>query len=154
MNGAWEARFMPYWQLFYHMVWATKDREPLLTAETEPVVYDFLRAKAIGLGATVFALNGTEDHVHMVASIPPVISVSRFVGQVKAVASARFNKYGVTGERFSWQNEYGVFSLDRKRLRDHIEYVERQKEHHTARRVVPVLERTRGGGTELEPGWA
>ena len=59
----------------------------------------------------------------------------------------------MTSERFSWQNEYGVFSLDRKRSQDHVEYVERQKEHHTARSVIPALERTRGAGPELQPGW-
>jgi len=135
---------MPYWQLFYHLVWATKNREPLLTQQAEPVIYDFLRAKAIGLGATVFALNGVEDHVHMVASIPPAISLSRFVGQVKAAASARLNKSQMSAERFSWQNEYAVFSLDRTRLKDHIAYVERQKKHHAQGTMIPELERLRG----------
>ena len=101
---------MPYWQLFYHVVWATKNREPLLTARLEPVVHGFLRAKAVGLGAMVFALNGVEDHVHMVASIPPGIPVARFVGQVKAVASAKLNKSGLSVGRFSWQKvKVGAF---------------------------------------------
>ena len=39
---------MPYWQLFYHLVWATKAREPLLTPEVEAFVYNALRAKAAG----------------------------------------------------------------------------------------------------------
>ena len=75
---------MAYWQLFYHIIWSTKYREPLLTPKVESVIHDFLRSKAIGLGATVFALDGMVDHVHMVASIPPKIAVAKFVGQVKA----------------------------------------------------------------------
>jgi len=55
---------VPYWQLFYHIVWTTKNRGPLLTPTIEPLVHEFLRSKAIGLGATVFTLNGTADHVH------------------------------------------------------------------------------------------
>ena len=143
---------MPYWQLFYHMVWATKNREPLLTAEIEPVVHGLLRAKAVGLGAMVFALSGTEDHVHRVASIRPGISVARFVGQVKAVASARLNKSGLSVERFAWQNEYGVFSLDRKRLQAHVQYVDRQKQHHAEGTVVAELEGVRGEGPNLQVG--
>jgi hypothetical protein len=74
-----------------------KKRMPLLTPEIEPVVYNYVRTKAIGLDATVFALNGTEDHVYMAASIPAKIAVATFVGQVKGVASARFNQeYGAT----------------------------------------------------------
>ena len=141
---------MPYWQLFYHIVWATKNREPLLTEEIEPVVYGFLRAKAVGLGGMVFALNGIEDHVHMIASIPPGISVARFVGQVKAVASAKLNKSGLSVERFSWQNEYGVFSLDRKRLQAHVAYVDRQKERHAEGTVIRDLERMRGDGPKSQ----
>jgi REP element-mobilizing transposase RayT len=82
---------MPYYQLFYHLVWSTKNREPLLTPQVEPIIHNYLRTKAIGLGATVFALNGIENHIHIVASIPPRIAVAKFVGQIKAVASTRFN---------------------------------------------------------------
>jgi putative transposase len=133
---------MPYWQLFYHMVWTTKNRLPLLTAEVEPVIYGFLRSKAIGLGATLFALNGVADHVHMVAAIPPRIAVAKFIGQVKAVASTKFNKSGLSGDSFFWQEEYGVFSFDGKRLPNFIAYVERQKEHHAQKTTLPVLERS------------
>jgi hypothetical protein len=67
---------MPYWQLFYHIVWTTKNREPLLSPELEPIVYGFLRGKATGLGAAIFALNGTVDHVHLITAIPPSLAVS------------------------------------------------------------------------------
>lgn len=102
---------MPYCQLFYHLVWSTKNRQPILTPDAEPIVHNFLRAKAIGLGATVFALNGIEDHVHLVVSIPPKIAVSKFVGQVKAVAATKFNKSTLGNHPLFWQNEYAAFSL-------------------------------------------
>ena len=82
----------------------------------EPVIHGFLRSKAIGLGATVFALNGVEDHVHLVAAIPPQIAVAKFIGQVKAIASTRFNTAGLSDRHFFWQAEYGAFSFDGKRL--------------------------------------
>ena len=72
---------MPYWQLFYHLVWTTKDREPLLSRDVEPVIYGFLRSKAVGLGATLFALDGAADHVHVVAAIPPGMAVAKFSGR-------------------------------------------------------------------------
>ena len=133
---------MPYCQLFYHLVWSTKNRLPLLTAQVESVVHDFLRAKAIGLGATVFALNGTADHVHVVVSIPPKIAVAKFVGQVKAVASTKYNKSTPDGLPFFWQDEYGVFSFDAKRLPNYVAYISNQKEHHAQNTLIPVLERT------------
>jgi REP element-mobilizing transposase RayT len=108
----------------------------------EEAIHGFLRAKAIGLGATVFALNGTEDHVHMVVSIPPSLAVAKFVGQVKAVASTKFNKTHSDYSPFFWQEEYGAFSFDAKRLPNYTAYVNRQKEHHAQGTTIPILERT------------
>ncbi len=140
---------MPYSQLFYHIVWTTKNREPLLTPKVEPVIYGFLRSKAIGLGATLFALNGTADHVHMVASIPPKIAVATFIGQVKGVASTKFNKSGLSETPFFWQEEYGVFSFDGKRLPNYIAYVENQKKHHAENNILRILERSDDGIVQM-----
>ena len=137
---------MPHTQLFYHLVWTTKNREALLTPDVEPEVYGYLRSKAVGLEAVVFALNGSVDHVHLVAAIPAKIAVARFVGQIKAIASTRFNQAHPDGPTFFWQSEYGAFTFDGKRLPNYIAYVERQKEHHADRTIIPLLERTTGGG--------
>ena len=77
----------------------------------------------------------------MVVAIPPAISVARFVGQIKGVASTKFNKSGIGEMRFEWQAEYGAFSFDAKRLPNYIAYVERQKYHHAEGTVIPILER-------------
>ena len=140
---------MPYWQVFYHIIWSTKNRASLLTPEVEPVIFGYIRSKAIGLGATLFALNGVADHVHMVASIPPKIAVAQFIGQVKGVSSARFNKSGLSSMPFFWQEEYGVLSFDGKRLPNYIAYVERQKEHHSSGSTIPILERIHDGAVKL-----
>ena len=139
---------MPYWQLFYHLVWSTKNREPLLTSEVEPIVYGLIRSKVIGLGGTLFALNGIEEHIHVVSAIPPAIAVAKFVGQVKGATATRFNKGGF-GAVLYWQEEYGAFSFDGKRLPNFVSYVERQKEHHAQSKTIPVLERTADGGVRL-----
>jgi REP element-mobilizing transposase RayT len=132
---------MSYCQLYYHLVWTTKNRQPLLLPAVAEVVYGFIRSKTIGLGGTFFALNGIEDHVHLVVTIPPTLAVSTFVGQVKGVSSARFNKEQ-PGRKLYWQAEYGAFSFDKKRLPHVIRYVERQQVHHATKNVIPILERS------------
>jgi putative transposase len=123
------------------------DEKPgaVLMPSVEPVILGFLRSKAIGLGGVLFALESMVDHVHMVVAIPPSIAVAKFVGQVKAVASTKYNKSGM-GNAFFWQEEYGAFSFDGKRLPNFIDYVERQKEHHACGTTIPILERTSGEG--------
>ena len=132
---------MPYCQLFYHLVWSTKNREPLITEELEPMVYALIRSKATDLGAMVYALGGVADHVHLVATIPPSIAVARLVGQVKAVASTRINKARLQEMPFFWQAEYGALTFDARRLPNYVAYVRNQKQHHAENTVFAVLER-------------
>jgi REP element-mobilizing transposase RayT len=132
---------MTYCQLYYHLVWAIRRQEPLLTAAAEPVILEYIRWKAVGLGGAVFALSGAADHVHLVVSIPPPVSVASFVRQVQAAASTKFNKRSPE-EPLHWAEEFGALTFDGKRLPYVITYVERQKEHHAARTLIPVLERT------------
>lgn len=140
---------MPYCQLFYHLVWSTKNREPRITAEVEPVIYNLLRTKAIGLEGTVFAINGMAEHVHMAVAILPKIAVATFAGQIKGVASAKFNQNYPSANPFYWQEEYGAFSFDSKRLPNVITYIENQKQHQAQDSTIPILERTEGEGVRL-----
>jgi len=121
---------MPYWKLFYHLVWATRYRERVIQPAIESVLHDLLRSKAAGLGGTVFALNGMEDHIHLVVSVPPKLAL------------ADFNKSGLLDRPLYWQEEYGILSFDQKRLPRYVAYVENQKAHHARADLIPVLERT------------
>jgi putative transposase len=87
---------MPYTRLYYHLVWATKDRQRVLTPEIEDEVYHLLRAKVKSMEAMVFAIGGVEDHVHIVASIPAKVAVAHFIGQVKGTTSRQV-KENITG---------------------------------------------------------
>jgi putative transposase len=133
---------MPYWQLFYHAVWATQFRERVLGPEVEPFVHCLIREKALEMGAVVHSLNGMEDHVNLVDSLPPKIAPAVFVGQVKGASSTRLNQSRRLDRHFFWQDEYSIFSLDAKRLPHHVAYVENQKLHHARSTVIPALERT------------
>jgi putative transposase len=92
-------------------------------------------------GSKCYAINGYQDHVHIVVSIPPKIAVSKFVGQIKAVASVKYNQSTPNGLPVYWQKEFGAFSFDRKRLPNFLAYVQRQKEHHVEKKIIPALER-------------
>ncbi len=132
---------MPYWQLYYHLIWATKNRQPMLLPQFEDAIYGYLRDKAISLGAIVYAIGGIEDHIHMVVSIPPKIAVAKFIGQMKAVASIKFNRSDISDTPFFWQEEYSAFSFDKKRLPNYVAYVKNQKQHHVNQTTISILER-------------
>ena len=58
-------------------------------------------------------------------------------------------KYPCSQAPIYWQSEYGVFSFDRKRLPNYIQYVEQQKEHHSGNRTIAVLEKLEGIGVQM-----
>lgn len=140
---------MAHWRLFYHFVWVTKSREPLLTAELQCRVFPYLMSKGRELGTLMLALNGLEEHVHVVAAVPPGMAPAEFVKRLKG-ASSRFISREL-GLPFSWQEGYGVYSISEKDVQRVIEYVRAQKEHDRRRTCVPGWESMSAGDDEPGP---
>jgi REP element-mobilizing transposase RayT len=78
---------MPYWRLFYHIVWGTKNRLPLIESAWEKDLYGYIWGKATALECIPHAINGMSDHLHVVISIPPKLSVATLIGQLKGASS-------------------------------------------------------------------
>jgi putative transposase len=129
-----------FWRTYYHLVWATKERLPLITPDREILLFPYIRGKADALGCMVQALNGVDDHIHLVVSIPPTLAVTDFVKQIKGSSAYHLNHQRLNDETFAWQRGYGVFSLGRKQLDEAIAYVNQQKHHHQAQTTIAALE--------------
>ncbi len=70
------------------------------------------------------------DHIHVVISIPPKLSIATTIGQLKGASSHRVNEVFVSHHSFAWQAEYGIFSFSERSLPRVVEYVRNQKQHH------------------------
>src|SRR5512133_846090 len=121
---------MTFWRLFYHIVWATKNRDPLIPVEAMPSLHSAKAAKATQMGASVHAVGGVEDHVHIVASVPPTLALTEFIRQMKGSSSHFANHQLALSSPFNWQSEYGVLSFDGKLLDKVVQYVKDQQAHH------------------------
>jgi len=132
---------LAYWQLYYHIVWATKERGLLITAELGPLLHKYLRGKVISLGGVFYAVGGIEDHIHVVASIPPKVAIATFVGQLKGASSHWANHLTSYDSSLYWQDGYGVFSFGRRVLPRVVDYVLNQREHHARNDLWLALER-------------
>ncbi|WP_124327582.1 IS200/IS605 family transposase [Desulfonema ishimotonii] len=128
---------MAFWRFYYHIVWCTKDRNRLITPDVEPELYKYISGKTDSLQCIPHAIGGIEDHLHLVVSIPPKISVSEFVKNVKGSSSHFLNQL----KPFAWQRSFGAFTLGARQLDHAIRYVRRQKEHHRDKTTINALER-------------
>ncbi|RJP49887.1 MAG: IS200/IS605 family transposase [Anaerolineaceae bacterium] len=120
---------MSYWRLFYHAVWGTKNRLPLIESVWESDLYGYIWGKATALECIPHAINGMPDHVHVIISIPPKLSVATLIGQLKGASSHHVNE-NYADVSFAWQAEYGVLSFSEKSLPAIVDYVKNQKKHH------------------------
>ncbi len=130
---------LPYWRLFYHIVWATKHRLSLIEPAWEADLHGYLRGKAIASECIPHAIGGMSDHVHVVISIPPKLPVATLIGQLKGASSHHANERYANGA-FAWQAEYGVFSFSERSLSRIIEYVNSQKKHHAENTLDRTME--------------
>jgi len=132
---------MTYWRLHYHIIWATYERQPILTLEREKMLYGVLYKKAEELGVKVHAGGNIEDHAHVVLSIPPMIAVAECVRQIKGASAYAINHMDGSDRQFKWQSGYGALSVGERSLETVMKYAARQKEHHKDNKLIAVYER-------------
>ena len=123
---------MPRYRLFYHFVWATKLRLPLITDANRDAIYNAIGSKVRLANGIVHAINGMPDHVHLVATVPPSIALAKFVNEAKGSSSHLANRLtALASDRsFKWQESYGVLSISEAHLPVVIRYVVNQQRHH------------------------
>jgi REP element-mobilizing transposase RayT len=132
---------MAFHRLYYHLVWATKNREYLIQPEVEKRLYPYLVNKAAELGVYVYAINGWYDHIHLVAAIPPKHAVADVVKHLKGASSHDLNHAGGLGGSFAWQRGYGALTVSERQRPVAEAYVHNQKEHHQQQTTNAWLER-------------
>jgi putative transposase len=138
-----------YSEINLHLTWHTKQSKPLLTPTVEPVAYRFLKKRVIETpGVFLHEIGGPETHVHLAVTIPPTLTISDWIGELKGGSSHDVNQQmGLLSKVLQWQPGYGVVSFGTKDLGWVKEYIANQREHHRQAKISDRLERI----TELQP---
>lgn len=70
------------------------------------------------------------DHVHILISMNPTMSVSDLVRDIKAGSSKFINEKRWMNGKFNWQEGYGAFSYSKSGVDSVVKYILNQEEHH------------------------
>jgi putative transposase len=81
-----------------------------------------------------------DDHVHIVLSIPPKLSVADCVRHLKGASAYVINHMPNSDGQFKWQEGYGALSIGEHSLETVMAYAARQKEHHKERTIIAAYE--------------
>jgi putative transposase len=115
-----------YSKIWLHVVFSTKNREPLITLNVEDKIHEHLRTQLIDLGCIPRAINGMPDHIHLLFLLPPSKSVSDVLKQIKGSTSHWINENHMMVEQFAWQTGYGVFSVSESQVDRVVHYIANQ----------------------------
>lgn len=110
------------WNCKYHIVFAPKYRRQVIYGKIREDIGKILRNLCEYKGVEIIEANACKDHIHMLVSIPPKISVSNFMGYLKGKSSLMiFDKHANLkykyGNRHFWCKGYYVDTVGRNRER-------------------------------------
>jgi len=94
--------------IYVHLIWATWDREPLLTPELASRAQRVVADKARECGAEMLAIGDVENHLHLLVRLPATLDVATFVKRVKGGSAYFIARHLAPGSTFRWQGSYGA----------------------------------------------
>ena len=118
---------------YMHCVFGTKDRRKLITSELQARLWPYLGGIARECDMRALAVGGTEDHVHVLLSLPATLTTCKAVQLLKGNSSKWIHETFPSQWQFGWQEGYGAFSIGISRVGSTVEYIRGQEEHHRTR---------------------
>ena len=116
--------------LLYHIIFATKDRCAMLKPSMAGRVHAYLGGGIREEGGVALAVNGTANHVHILAKLRQDKTVSDVLRSIKANASKWIHQTFLVQSSFAWQTGYGAFTVSESQVEKVRRYIAEQETHH------------------------
>lgn len=117
-------------QMYVHIVFSTKYRQPLIDGFIEPQLHAYLGGICKDNECHPLKVGGYIDHVHILCGLSRKIAMMKLIEEVKRGSSKWVKTMGEPYANFYWQDGYGAFSVSPTHIHDVIRYIENQYEHH------------------------
>ena len=123
------------WHCQYHLIWVPKYRFRVLSGAVKEEVESTIKLYVSKLGCQIVELNVQIDHVHLLAKIPPKVSISTLMGTVKGKAAMRvFTKFPGLKVKPYWGNHFwadgycvDTVGIDADMIRKYVKYQENKE---------------------------
>ncbi len=132
------------WNCKYHIIFAPKYRRQVIYGKIKQDVGQILRKLCEHKKVEIHEASACKDHIHMLVSIPPKLSVSSFMGYLKGKSSLMiFDRHANLkykyGNRHFWCRWYYVDKVGRnKKIIE--EYIRNQIQDDVALEQLSLLE--------------
>ena len=132
------------WNCKYHIVFAPKYRRQIIYGKIKKDIGQILRKLCEYKGVEIIEANACTDHIHMLVSIPPKLSVAQFMGYLKGKSSLMiFDRHANLkykyGNRYFWCRGYYVDTVGRNKKAIQ-EYIKNQLQEDIASDQISMKE--------------
>ncbi|MDB4614680.1 IS200/IS605 family transposase [bacterium] len=140
-----------YISLHLHIVFSTKDRQPIIGKDWIARLHEYLDGAADGLDGFSQGVGGTKDHVHLLVGLRSTHRLSEFMRELKK-SSSQWVHEQIGLEKFAWQEGYGAFSVSPNARGGMKRYIANQEEHHRRKTLrEELIEMLDKAGVEYDP---
>jgi len=119
-----------YRQIFYQVVFGTKNRKPSIVKEHDEELYKYISGIIKNKNCKLYRINGIEDHIHIMSDLHPSICLADYIKEIKVASSLWMKENGKFPAFEGWQDGYGAFTYSVREKDMIINYIKNQKEHH------------------------
>jgi len=120
------------YQCSYHIVWCPKYRFRIMKGQVGKYLEKRIESLCEWKHVDILELNVMEDHIHMVVTIPPKVSVSDLMGILKGkTAISLFKNFPTLKKKPYWGNHFwsrgycvSTVGLDEEKIRRYVKYQE------------------------------
>jgi putative transposase len=116
--------------LHYHLIFSTKNRDPLLIADDADRLYAYIGGILRENQGSLLAAGGMPDHVHLLVSLGRGASISTVLQRIKGSSSRWIHATTPKLSGFAWQAGYAAFAVSYSRIPSVKTYIAGQAEHH------------------------
>lgn len=112
-----------YTQIYIQVVYAVMGRQCLIGNEWKDELYKYITGIVREQNQRLYVINGMPDHVHILLSLKPTITISDLVRDIKSNSSKFINEKEWVRGKFQWQEGFGAFSYGHSQIDSVINYI-------------------------------
>lgn len=119
----------------YHTEWTPKYRFRILEGIVKSQIEKDIEMLIEWIGCEKKELNIQQDHIHLIVSVPPKVSISKLIGILKGKRAIKiFKSYPKLKKKPYWGNHFwprgscvDTIGLDEEKIRKYVKYQEEQE---------------------------
>jgi REP element-mobilizing transposase RayT len=123
---------MSWVRVYVHLVFCTKNREPLLlSSDLRKNMFQHIKTNTAEKDIWLDCVSGWQEHAHCLFSLGKEQTISNVAKLIKGESSFWINHNNLIENKFVWQDDYWAVGVSESHVQAVRRYIHNQEKHHT-----------------------